>query len=217
DPTAGTLANCQTTGGGFNGAWSVAFFSGSTANYAYVVDGSRTNIYLCTVNSDGTLSNGCTVQGSGYDYPEHVTVLGSTLYTADQGSPGGGEVTVCNINSTDGTLSGCFVTASAGGLNYASGVALGGDFGYVATDNNGLFTCAFDSIAGALTNCAMAATSSSVSNAWNVVISGGIAYFANAESGLTACAIGSGGDLSSCTDSSLGGGTPPMATGVDVN
>jgi len=39
DATAGTLANCQITGGGFIGAWSVAFFSGSTANYAYVVDG----------------------------------------------------------------------------------------------------------------------------------------------------------------------------------
>ena len=66
-------------------------------------------------------------------------MLGSTLYAADQGSPGGGEVTVCAINSADGTPSGCFVTASASGLNYASGVTLGG-FGYVETDNNGLFT-----------------------------------------------------------------------------
>lgn len=216
DAAVGTLSNCQTTGGGFSGAWSVAFYSGGTADYAYVVDGQRTNIYLCTVNSDGTLSNNCTVQGGNYDYPEHVTVLGSRLYAADQGSPGGGEVTVCDINSTDGSLSGCMVTASAGGLNYASGVAFGSDFGYVATDNNGLFTCAFDSITGLLSNCAVAPTSNSVSNAWNVVISGGIAYFANASNGLSTCTIGSGGELSSCSDYSLTGGFGPMATGVDV-
>jgi hypothetical protein len=217
DATAGTLANCQMTGGGFNGAWSVTFFGGSTANYAYVVDGQRNNIYLCTVNSDGTLSNSCTVQGSNYSYPEHVTVLGSTLYAADQGSPPGGEVTACTISSADGSLSGCIVTASGSGLRYASGVTLGSDFGYVPTDNNGLFTCAFDSVTGLLTNCAVAATSSTVSDAWNVVISGGIAYFANAGSGLTTCAIGSGGDLSSCSDNSLTGSFGPEATGVDLN
>ena len=215
DPTAGTLANCQTTGGGFTGAWSVAFFSGSTANYAYVVDGPRSNLYLCTVNSDGTLSNSCTVQGSNYSYPEHVTVLGSTLYIADQGSPGGGEVTVCSINSTDGTLSGCLVTGSGSGLNYASGVTLDSGFGYVETDNNGLFTCAFDSTSGLLTNCAVAGTSASVANAWNIVIANGTAYAANATDGLATCSVDSAGDLSSCSNTSLDN-SYPLATGVDV-
>jgi hypothetical protein len=60
DGTTGALTGCQTTGGGFSGAWSVAFFSGNTANYAYVVDGQRANVYLCTVNDDGTLSSSCT-------------------------------------------------------------------------------------------------------------------------------------------------------------
>ena len=215
DTTAGTLANCQTTGG-FSGAWSVAFFSGSTANYAYVVDGQRLNLYLCTVNSDGTLSNSCTVQGSNYSYPEHVTVLGSMLYVADQGSPGGGEVTLCTINSTDGSLSGCTVTGSGSGLNYASGVTLGSGFGYVETDNNGLFTCAFDSTTGLLTNCAVAGTSSSVGAAWNIVISSGIAYVANSTSGLATCSVDSSGDLSSCSNTSLGS-SHPWATGVDVH
>ncbi len=217
DATAGTLANCQTTGGGFNGAWSVAFYSGSTANYAYVVDGPRANIYLCAVNNDGTLSNSCTVQGSNYNGPEHVTVLGSTLYAADQGSPGGGEVTVCAINSADGTLSGCFVTASASGLNYASGVTLASGFGYVETDNNGLFTCAFDSTTGLLTNCAVAATSGSVGDAWNIAISSGVAYAANSTSGLTTCSVDSAGNLSSCSNIGLGGSGLTLATGVDVN
>jgi hypothetical protein len=216
DATAGTLANCQTTGGGFTGAWSVAFFTGSNANYAYVVDGQRANIYLCTVNSDGTLSNSCTVQGSNYSYAEHVTVLGSTLYAADQGSPGGGEVTLCTINDTDGTLSGCIVTASASGLNYASGITLAGGFGYVETDNNGLFTCAFDSTTGLLTNCAVAGTSASVGSAWNIVISGGVAYVANSTSGLATCAVDSAGNLSSCSNTGLGG-IAPEATGIDVN
>ena len=215
DPTAGTLANCQTTGG-FSGAWSVAFFSGSTANYAYVVDGQRANLYLCTVNSDGTLSNNCTIQGSSYSYPEHLTVLGSTLYAADQGSPGGGEVTLCTINGMDGSLSGCIVTGSGSGLNYASGVTLGSGFGFVETDNDGLFTCAFDSTTGLLTNCAVAATSTSVNIAWNIVISSGVAYVANASYGLTTCSVDSTGGLSSCGNTSLGSRSPE-ATGVDVN
>ena len=57
-------------------------------------------------------------------------MLGSTLYAADQGSPGGGEVTLCTINGMDGSLSGCIVTGSGSGLNYASGVTLGGGFGF---------------------------------------------------------------------------------------
>ena len=214
DPTTGTLANCQTTGG-FTGAWSVAFFIGSSGNYAYVVDGQRTHLYLCTVNSDGTLSS-CAIQGSNYSFPEHVTVSGLTLYMADQGSPGGGEVTLCAINSMDGSLSACFVTASAGGLNYASGVTLGNGFGYVETDNNGLFTCAYDSATGLLTSCAVAATSSTVSNAWNIVISSGVAYVANSSSGLATCSVDSAGVLSSCSNTSLGS-FGVQATGTDVN
>jgi hypothetical protein len=216
DAMAGTLSNCQTTGG-FSGAWSVAFFSGSSANYAYVVDGQRNSIHLCTVNDDGTLSTSCTVQGTNYSYPEHLIVSGSTLYAADQGSPGGGEVTMCTIDSTDGSLSGCAVTASGSGLNYASGIALGNDFAFVPTDNNGLFTCAFDSTTGLMTNCAVAASSSSVGEAWNVVLSNGVAYFANAQSGLTACAVDGAGDLSSCSNTSPAGGGYALATGVDID
>ncbi|HTV96249.1 MAG TPA: hypothetical protein VME42_09590 [Steroidobacteraceae bacterium] len=215
DATTGTLSNCAATGG-FSGAWSVAFYSGSTASYAYVVDGQRANIYLCTVNSDGTLSS-CTVQGASYSYPEHLIVSGSTLYVADQGSPGGGEVTMCAINSADGTLSGCIVTASGSGLNYASGIALGSDFAYVPTDNNGLFTCALDPSTGLLTNCAVAAGSSSLGDAWNVTLANGVAYFANAQSGLAACAVDDAGNLSSCANNSLGGGPESIATGVFVN
>jgi hypothetical protein len=145
-----------------------------------------------------------------------VTTSGSTLYVADQGSPGGGQVTACAIDGTDGSLSGCVVTASGSGLNYASGITLGGDFGFVATDNDGLFTCAFDPTTGSLTNCAVAASSSSVGDAWNVVISNGTAYIANAGSGLTACAVDASGILSSCGDNSLGA-SGLQATGVAAN
>jgi hypothetical protein len=217
DAMAGTLANCQTTGGGFSSAWSVAFYSGSSANYAYVVDGQRTNVYLCTVNSDGTLSNSCTVQGSNFTTPEHVTVLGSTLYAAEQAILGGGEVTECTINSTDGTLSGCVLTASGGGLNYSSGVTLGSGFGFVETDNNGLFTCALDSTTGSLTNCAIAANSGPLDNAWNIVISNGVAYAADSTSGFGTCLVDSAGNLSSCSNTSLGGGGMTEATGVAIS
>jgi hypothetical protein len=221
DATTGALSGCQTTGGGFSGAWSVAFFSGNTANYAYVVDGQRANLYLCTVNDDGTLSSSCTNQSNqnaNFSYPEQVTVVSSTLYAADQGSPVGGEVTQCAIDAANGTLSDCSVTAGGSGLRYASGVTLDGSFAYVATDNNGLFVCDVDPTNGGLTNCTTATTSGSyVGNTWTLTISGAVAYLANAGSGLTTCTVGGAGVLSACSSTSLASGFPPFATGVALN
>jgi hypothetical protein len=87
----------------------------------------------------------------------------------------------------------------------------------VETDNNGLFTCTFDSTTGLLTNCAVAGTSTSVGAAWNIVISSGVAYVANSTSGLATCSVDSAGNLSSCSNISLGGSGLVLATGVDVN
>ena len=217
--TTGALTGCQTTGGGFSGSWSVAFYSGNSANYAYVVDGPRANVYLCTVNDDGTLSTSCTNQtdqNAAFSYPEQVTVVGSTLYAADQGSPSGGEVTMCAINAVDGTLSNCIASGSGGDLRYASGVTLDGSFAYVATDNNGLYICGVDSADGSLTTCTAATTSgSSVGDAWTLVVSGAVAYIAGG-SGFGTCTIGGAGDLSACSNTSLASGSI-TATAVALN
>jgi uncharacterized protein YbdZ (MbtH family) len=217
--TTGALTGCQTTGGGFSGAWSVAFFSGSTANYAYVVDGQRANVYLCTVNDDGTLSTSCTNQtnqNAAFSYPEQLTVVGASLYVADQATLSGGEVTQCAINAVDGTLSNCSASGSGGDLIYASGVTLDGSFAYVATDNNGLYICGVDSTDGSLTTCTAATTSgSSVGNTWTLAVSGAVAYIAG-ESGFGTCTIGSAGVLSACSNTSLDSSSP-LATGIALN
>ena len=212
--TTGSLASCQTTGGGFTGAWSVAFFSGTTGNYAYVVNGARNGVYLCQVDSSGLLANNCASQGSNFYGPEHVTVSGSRLYVANQGYVSSNVVTVCSISSTDGTLSNCSVTAPGSGLHYASGVTLSGSFAYVSTDNAGLFLCAVDLAGGGLNNCAT--TGNGVGNAYSLSVSGGIAYIANHNSGFTTCTIGSDGTLSGCGSTQLGGFFP-SATGVAIN
>jgi len=220
DGTTGTLANCQLTGGGFNGAWSVAFFSGSSADYAYVVDGRRANVFLCLVAGDGTLSScvGQSAQSGYFVGAEHAGVLGSRLYTANQAYVGSDVVTVCSISAADGTLSDCAFTAPGSGLHYASGVALDGSFAFVATDNDGLFACGFDSTTGNLSSCVPASASGSpVNTAWNVAVSGSNAYLANAGSGLTTCAVDGASALSLCSDTSLASGFPPMATGVALN
>ena len=47
----------------FNGAWSVAFYSGSTANYAQCGRRAESqHLSVLAVNNDGTLSNSCTVR-----------------------------------------------------------------------------------------------------------------------------------------------------------
>ncbi len=214
----GGLSGCATTGGGFTGAWSVAFFAGTTSTYAYVVNGARNAVYLCSVDSSGLLSNSCVSAGSNFNAPEYVRVSGSRLYVANQGfSPGSNVVTICAIDSTDGTLSGCTVSADGSGLVYASGVTLNGAYGYVATDNRGLFLCDVDSTTGAMSNCATTGSGTvSVGNAYALAISGGVAYIANHNSGFATCTVGSDGTLSNCSTQALTGFGPGL-TGVTTN
>jgi hypothetical protein len=212
----GTLSGCATTGGGFTGAWSIAFFAGTTSTYAYVVNGARNAVYLCSVDSSGQLSNSCVSVGSNFNGPEYVRVSGSRLYVANQGyAPSSDVVTVCAIDSTDGTLSGCSVSADGSGLHYASGVTVNGAYAYVATDNAGLHLCDVDSTSGAMSNCVSTAAGS-VSNAYALSISGGVAYVANHDSGFATCTVGSDGTLSSCSNQALTGLSPGI-TGVTTN
>jgi hypothetical protein len=212
----GGLSGCATTGGGFTGAWSVAFFTGTTATYAYVVNGARNAVYLCSVDSSGQLSNSCASAGSNFDGPEYLRVSGSRLYVANQGfAPGSNVVTVCSIDNTDGTLSGCSLSADGSGLRYASGVTVDGSYAYVATDNAGLYVCGVDSTSGALSSC-VSTGGGSVAGAYALAISGGVAYIANHDSGFATCTVGSDGTLSSCGNQALGS-FDPGATGVAIN
>ena len=213
----GGLSGCATTGGGFTGAWSVAFFTGTTATYAYVVNGARNAVYLCSVDSSGLLSSSCVSVGSNFNGPEYSRVSGSRLYVANQGFTGSNVVTVCSIDSTDGTLSGCSVSADGSGLHYASGVTVNGSYAYVATDNSGLYLCDVDSTSGALSNCATTGTGTvSLGNAYALAISGSVAYIANHNNGFATCTVGSDGTLSSCSTQGLSG-TSPGGTGVATN
>ena len=213
----GTLTGCQTTGDGFTGASGIAFFSGATANYAYVADAPVSAVYLCVVNSDGTLATGCTAQGAYFNNPFHMTVLGSTLYVTNQGSIPGGVVTACAISSTDGTLSNCVGTATGSGLDYAGGTTFDGALAFVAATNDGLFLCNFDSADAILSACTAAAPSPSFSfSAWSVVLSGTTAYIANGYYGVATCTLGSGGALSSCGNTSVASNNP-TATGFILN
>ena len=216
----GTLTSCQTTGDGFTGASGITFFSGTTAEYAYVADAPVSAVYLCVVNSDGTLAAGCTAQSSQSAYfnnPFHMTVLGSTLYVTNQGSIPGGVVTTCAISSTDGTLSNCVGTAAGSGLDYAGGTTFDGAVAFVAATNDGLFICDFDSTDATLSACAAAAPSPSFSfSAWSVVLSGTTAYIANGYNGVATCTLGSGSALSSCGNTNVASNNP-TATGFVLN
>jgi hypothetical protein len=215
----GSLSGCQPVGDGFTSPWSVAFFSGTTANYAYVTDPGSAAIYVCAVNADGTFAPGCIAHTDpAINYPWRAAVAGSTLYTANQYyNPGAGVVTACAISSVDGSLSNCGLTAIAGGLNYASGVTLNGNVGYVATDNNGFWMCGVDPSTAGLTTCAPASVSgSSVGVTWNIAIAGSVAYLAN-DINVTSCVIGIDGSLTSCSDTPIDPANYPRAVGIAVD
>jgi hypothetical protein len=215
----GSLSGCQLVGDGFTRPWSVAFFSGTTANYAYVTNPVNATVYVCVVNVDGTFAPGCIAQTDpAINYPWHAAVAGSTLYMANQYfNPGAGVVTACAISSVDGSLSACALTAIAGGLNYASGVTLNGNVGYVATDNNGFWMCGVDPSTAGLTACAPATVSgSNVGNTWNVAIAGSVAYLANGFN-VTSCMIGIDGSLTTCSDTPIDPANRPRAAGIALD
>jgi 6-phosphogluconolactonase (cycloisomerase 2 family) len=136
-----TLSGCtQSSGAGTAGI-------AANATWAYLGVGPAT-VNVCAVGAAGALS-GCVATGSGFSALDGISLSNGYAYIANEG---GASVSVCPINSTDGTLSAC--TASSVGGN-PTDVAFDGTRAYVGDFASGHMNFCAVGGNGALGGCAI--------------------------------------------------------------
>jgi len=179
-----TLSGCASTGG-LNHATGIAFYG----SYAYVSQ-FGSSVSVCAVAGDGTLSS-CTSTGSGFTDVTKLSVQGTQLYGANANNPG--KVTYCAINTSDGTLSNCAVTAANTDSNGVSGVAVGPTYAYVGSSSLAPSVCTVN-VDGSLTNC----TTTSAGHSSDLALSDGFVYLAGGNGTVQSCPVNSDGTLGAC-------------------
>jgi hypothetical protein len=134
----GTLSGCTESSG--TGTAGIA----ANPSYAYIGVDSAT-VDVCAIGIAGSLSN-CAGTGGPFSGLDGITISGSYLYVANQGT---GTVSVCSINSLDGSLSSCAISTVGGA---PTDVAIYAGHAYV-DDVYGSFQVCDVVSGGALTNC----------------------------------------------------------------
>jgi hypothetical protein len=169
--------------------------------------------YAPTVVDSGTLSlnysyndDSGTPKAGSVSIP-YTAMLPPHLYVAQLG---GGVLSYCVLNATDGTLSSC--AATGGGFTAPTGIAFNGSYAYVADWGNNTVNVCSVGLDGSLSACL--STGSNFQNPWQLAVNGNTLYATNANpsGGVTTCAINTtDGTLFGCTQSS-GTGTAGIAT-----
>lgn len=191
---SGALSSCTPTPS--SGALSSVSGMVFDGNEAYLTNFGGSGVTLCAVNADGSFNSSCTSVYSGSNNPWSLAIGGNYLY---MGSGSGQGVTYCQVDG-EGLLENCAATAS--GVSYAFGIAIGGGYAYLSGLGGTLDVCVVNSD-GSLTACT--STGSGFSFPQFITLSGGYAYIGNQRAGAVAvCTIGSGGALTNCANSSVG-------------
>lgn len=197
----GTLSTCAATSSGSASPSGMAF----NGNYVYTTDYENELVYVCTVATNGSLSN-CsnTSATTGYVFfnPWALAVQGNYLYVTASYTPGS-HLSYCLMGG-DGSLSGCTTTS---GLVGTVGIAIDASHAYLSTFSGNVNVCTVNPN-GSLTACAT--TGSGFNSPDGITLSGGYAYVANnGNNTVSVCAInGTTGALSACTASSIGSAAP---------
>ena len=183
--------------------------------FAYVSSYDSAQLTLCSVAADGTFSNCNSLSGPGpnnnpantFGAPESVAVnnVGTFAYIADYYSG----VLQCSINSSNGSLSNCAVTANDGPTIFepeSINLNPNGTFAYIGnySSSTALIKCSVNSVTGNLNNC-VNTTENTFNYPTNVVYasSGNKAYVGNFDhTYVYLCDLNSAnGDLSNCSAS----------------
>jgi hypothetical protein len=196
-PSAGTgslqIAYSYQSNSGVAKTGTVSVPYSSTAPHAYIVD-PNANGYLCSINSDSTLS-GCTSLG----LPNNVTDFvfnGSTVYYSSVSNQ---TISACTV-ATDGTFSNCATAAT--GMNGPEQLSIQGSRLYIANSGAAAQVCSIDPASGALSNCT---TTGSVSSSQGIAFAGNYAYTGSGTGGaaINVCSVDSTtGLLSNCAATS---------------
>jgi Lactonase, 7-bladed beta-propeller len=163
----------------------------STNPHAYIAD-PNSSPYLCSINSDGTLS-GCTSMGLAFNIWD-LAFNGNTVYMSNLSA---NNISICSV-AADGTFSNC--TTGGSNMNGPSQIAIQGSHLYVADAGGsaGVTVCSIDTSSGALSNCTH---TSSVGASRGIAAVGNYAYAGSSQGGSTidVCALdATTGLLSNC-------------------
>lgn len=231
DPTSGLFTSCSATPTGSPGWFNVhaiAFALADDGNpFAYVTDEGGSEVYRCSLNSDGTFtSSTCSTTPASNPFSSPTGIAFATVngtqyaYVADFGNA---EVYRCSLNS-DGTFENgsCSATPSSGapwtaGFGTAYDIAFttvnGTQYAYVADNQHGasstgfVWKCSVDSDGG-LSSCvntlAGGVGTSPASVDFTTVDGTQRAYVGQTNSqNLYVCDLNSDGTFSSCSSSSI--------------
>ncbi|MCD6046438.1 MAG: hypothetical protein K0S08_85 [Gammaproteobacteria bacterium] len=205
----GTLSNCITTGPSLKaGSLGNAFNNG----YSYFSNNKSTsptsfNVSSCSMDpsSSGTLNTSCTNNSfslsSGYTL-KGIAISGIYAYIINGSSTtDSGQLEVCNISSTDGSLSNC-TTAVSSGFNDPRSITINNGYAYITNNaDNTISTC---TVSGStVSNCSSSNPSSKANAPRGITTYDGYLYFINSSSNasgqVASCPINNDGTLGSCS------------------
>lgn len=170
--------------------------------HAYVLDASA-GIYMCSINSDGTLNN-CATTLTSISGLTGLTFQGGFVYLSDFND---NLVYICNV-ATDGSIDGSSCAATGSGFSNPAEVVFAGSHAYVAAQNGSppVSYCSVDATTGLLSNCAGTGTSSQ--HILGLTTAGGFIFDQAAGSAtVDVCSIANDGSLPTCSSTGALGGS----------
>lgn len=180
-------------------------YAGVSGVHAYVAYQSGA-VYVCGIESDGTLSN-CAITNSGSNQAEGVVVGDDYAYVGDYNA---NSVNVCAV-AGDGSLSNCASTGSD--FHYPGRMAINNGFLYVNNGHSG-FPLTYCAIAGDGTLSGCAGTSG-INGSYGIAFDGGYAYVSNLGANqVVTCSVNIDGSFTSCSSTGSGFTNP---TGIAVS
>jgi hypothetical protein len=202
----GTTASCTATATGVSTQYGSASFG---AAYAYLPAYDANEVFVCTFDPDGSLSN-CTNSGPTLTEVQSVVTNGDYLFVA---APPG--VSSCAIGAL-GLLSNC---TAPGSIPEAYGLALSGSNLYVTTFGYSASWLCKIAADGSVNNCAVTG-GSAMQAAAGIRVAGGFSYAAVGSTlgtaGITTCVINAtDGTLSGCVNYPVATATLGMDVAVE--
>ena len=162
----GSIGTCATTGSGPN-----SFTEGIAINaantFAYITYPIPGDVYLCPINPNGSFGT-CVSGATGFHAPTQVAINAAkeVLYVTNANN---NTISVCTINSTDGTLSNC-VSANATGLSTPTGITVNsaGTMAYIASSVSGTITLCNVANDGTFSSCST--TGSNTTDIFQIIL-----------------------------------------------
>lgn len=231
--TTGAFSNCVDSGAGAVFVNPVGISLNSAGTQVYI-DNSGNNghptgsntVTICTVNSNGTLSNcadsGATGAGFSVPWGNIINSAGTFAYVANDyanppGNPSGNNITVCPINKDTGYFGSCFLSGNTGIafgnprgviLNNANTIAYVTNGGHAGTTGNFVSLCPINSN-GSFGDCVDSGVGAVFNEPEELSLNraGTYAYIPNANnSTVSVCSINlTTGYFQSCVDSGNSG------------